>query len=90
MSDHAKWLQDQGYSDDEVEGAVVLHRDLDSGARVSVRQDAEQWCVASFAKRADESTVSFVMSGLTGDQLKAKLAQCEAELSWLYEQFTGR
>lgn len=90
MSDLVPWLLQAGYVDDEVENAVVLHKELDSGARVTVRRDEEQWCVASFAPRKDESTISFVLSGVPNDELQGKLEQYESELSWLYETFNGK
>ena len=90
MSDHRSWLQELGYIDDEVEGAVVLHRELPNQARIAVRLDENFWSVASFAKRADDTSISFVISGISDDQLQQKLNKCEAQLSWLYDQFNGR
>lgn len=90
MSDHLPWLQERGYADAEVENAVVWTRDLEGGARATARLDAGYWSVSSYALRRDETTISFVISGIADDQLQAKLDGCEAQLAWLYEQFQGR
>jgi hypothetical protein len=90
MSDNRSWLQELGYVDDEVEGAVVLHRDLPNKARVTARLDEAHWSVSSFAKRGDETTISFVISGIADDDLRAKLKPAEAQLAWLYDHLVGK
>jgi hypothetical protein len=90
MTDQRPWLQRSGYVDDNVKDAVVMHKKVSNGARVTVRLDENRWCVASFANRANETSISFVISGISNDDLRNELNRCEAELSWLYETFNGK
>ena len=90
MRDQLPWLQANGYVNDEAEGMVVLHRNLPNEARITVRLDSEQWSVVSFAHRADKTCISFALTGIANDRLQEKLNQCEAELSWLFEQFNDK
>lgn len=90
MADQLAWLEEAGYVDDQVEGAVVLHRDLPNKARVLLRLDEQHWSVVSYADRAEGGKISFVMTGIPEDQLPGRLKQCEAELAWLVDQFQGK
>lgn len=90
MADQLAWLKEAGYIDDQVEGAIVLHRDLPNDARIMLRLDEQHWSVTSYTDRAAGGMISFVMTGIAEDQLPSRLKQCEAELAWLVDQFKGK
>lgn len=90
MTDLRPWLHQNGYVDDPVPDAVVLHKEAPGGPRITVRRDAGFWSIASYVNRANGTVLSFVTSGIPDPELGKTLPGCEAEFAWLFQTFHGK